>query len=390
VRSRCVFTVSHLQSIQDAPLQRTPGIGMELTTVATVSFCLAKIVMRLAGAGTVADVVDDSEPGMTLLRGLRERHITRSLAQDLGRELESIGSDGLPDHDRRAALSAVDQFLREFGNELVVQAVLPVDMGAWAFRHGARVYRDRLGGNAGDYFEQVLRRCLAELKRRSPGSDFQAAAQVHLIKQFETLSAQLGELRRDANYHQRDALARVTSAAASYARELELPDGQYVVRTIEADLLEQISTKPTSWPRVVVGEAGSVKSTLLWSIHNELDRAGYDPILVSSAWILADAQHLKDVMLASALFREFGSPVLLIDTVDLMLHQEEQRQNLLAFIEQAYGRSIPAVYVTRPQERPLIHHPEIRDIELGLYDDRELESATRALASRFFTNVDAQ
>ena len=364
---------------------------MELTSLATVSFCLAKIVMRLAGAGTVADAVDDSESGVKSLRGLSQRRITKSLAQELERDLGTIGSDGLPDHDRRAALGAVDQFLQEFGGELAVQAVLPHDLGAWAFSHGAGDFRDRLGGNAGDYFEQVLRRCLLELKRRSPGTNFLAAAQVHMIKQFDAVRGQLEELRRDTNGQlKRDALARVTSAAAWYARELELPEGQYVVRTIEANLLEQITTGATNWPRVVVGEAGAGKSTLLWSIQNELYRAGYDPILVSAAWILADPQHLKDVMLASALYREFGSPVLLIDTVDLMLHQEEQRQNLLAFIEQTYGKAIPAVYVTRPQERPLIHHPELREIELGLYDDRELESATRALASRYCPNANAQ
>lgn len=367
---------------------------MVLTTVAVVGFTLAKIILRFTEWGTAADAADDLMDGASRVLTLKKRRLAKSLAADLADGIASVSTHGLQEHDRRAALESVDQLLRQIGDDLAVQAIVDADQTwLWALEHGGQQFRASLGGASGDYFELLLRHCVDAVKRTSPGSGFQTAADVRLLTQAENLRQQMAALGEDLQGSLRrilageparqDSLQLVMAASRSYARELALLDGLYVARTLESELLKAITDQVQPWPRVIVGEAGAGKSTLLGSLNKELSRGGFDPVVISAAWMLSQAQRGDDVVRAAMLLAEFASPVLLFDTVDLLLHQEEQRRMLLTLMEQLCYCGVPAVYATRPLESPLIHHPELRATELGLYDDAELRQATTALVARY-------
>ena len=366
---------------------------MSLAAVATVSFSLAKLVLRMIDHEVVADMIADVEPAGRILMRLRRRGAARSLAKELEDGISSVGAESLADHDRRAALEAVDQLLSQIGDQLAVQRLVTDDVWPWVLEHGGHFHKVDLGRGSGDYFERVLRHCVDELANRVPGAGFPVAADAHLVTEVDALKRQLDDLNRSVKTalgllltnqpHRQDALSRIQAASVSYRRELALAEGQYVGRTIEGSLLDGIIASSRPWPRVIVGEAGAGKSTLLWSLERELDRAGYDPILTSAAWLMAHPQRVDDLASAAGLVQAAGAPIILIDTVDLMLHQEEERQTLLALMEQLQSADIPAIYTTRPQERPLIHHPELRETELGPYSEREMRDATAALVAEY-------
>lgn len=370
---------------------------MSLTTLAVVSFSLAKVIMRIAGADGWADAADDAAPVVVRLRRLIQRKSTKTLANELAGGLREWNPT-LADNDRGAALEAVDQFLSELGSSVEVQdAVLGDNVWEWVLTNGGRRYQRSLGGEAGDYFLQVLRRCVDEIRHRVPVPGASPDSTVEMLTATAILSHRVEEFREfsedalgrllDDEPHRREALERTIAASVSYRRELALPPGQYVVRAAESTLLATVESSTLPWPQLVVGDAGAGKSTLLWALESDLERMGFDPILVSTAWLLAQPQRVDTLIGATHLLRQHATPVLLFDTVDLMLHQDSQRQTFLALMEQLWAAEVPAIYTTRPEERRLIQHPELRVVELKTYDDAELRLAADALVKRHCPDV---
>ncbi|TKA13216.1 NACHT domain-containing protein [Actinacidiphila oryziradicis] len=181
------------------------------------------------------------------------------------------------------------------------------------------------------------------------------------------------------------------AASAVYARDIRIDDELHVVRTLEPDLLEQLMDINHPWPQVIVGEAGSGKSTLLWSLHQSLAaQPDIQPVLLPATWLLRDRSNEPAEKLAG-LFQKIAQagsrPVLLLDTADLMLHDEEARQTLLRLLDTVYAAGFTGLYSTRPQEAALLSHDNLRRHDLQPYDDTELDHAVAALVACYCSDV---
>ncbi|MEU8344390.1 ATP-binding protein [Spirillospora sp. NPDC048832] len=179
----------------------------------------------------------------------------------------------------------------------------------------------------------------------------------------------------------------LVAVSAAYVRDVRIDKALYVPRTIEGDLFEKLSDTAHSWPRAVIGEAGAGKSTLLWSLYRELAAKPHMvPMLLPATWLLGDTRGEPVEKLLGALqdLAQAGrSPVLLLDTADLMLHDEEARQMLLRLVDTVHTAGFTGVYSTRPQEAALLAHDELRPHHLLPYDDAEIDRAVAALVDRY-------
>ncbi|MDT0309672.1 hypothetical protein RM780_22325 [Streptomyces sp. DSM 44917] len=181
------------------------------------------------------------------------------------------------------------------------------------------------------------------------------------------------------------------ATSAMYVHDISIDAELHVVRTLEPALLEQLKDTSHPWPRVIVGEAGSGKSTLLWSLHQSLAaQPDMQPVLLPATWLLHD----RNNELAERLARSFqkiaqvgSTPVLLLDTADLMLHDEEMRQTLLRLLDTVRAAGFTGLYSTRPQEAALLSHEDLRRHDLQPYDDTELDRAVAALVACYCPDV---
>lgn len=188
-------------------------------------------------------------------------------------------------------------------------------------------------------------------------------------------------------------MTALLAASSLYARESWLDPELHVERTIEQGLVEDIRDPAHPWQRAIVGEAGSGKSTLLWSLHRQLtDTERTLPILVGASWLIEYLEHNTEQSLVDLLLeaRAAGrTPILLVDTVDLMLHDDATRQPLLRLLQALAAVDIVGLYSSRPQEAALLTHDDLRRIDLGPYDDEELTGAVAALVARFCPQASA-
>ena len=181
--------------------------------------------------------------------------------------------------------------------------------------------------------------------------------------------------------------SKLLAASRSYASDMAVPVGLHVVRSVEPDLREQVLNATHPWPRVVVGEAGSGKSTLLWSLQLSFEEGtGIMPLFLSTAWMLQ--QSAVDVVAELvASFEEIAAaglrPILLLDTVDLMLHDDALRQELRRLATALQAAQFATVYSTRPQEAVHFTANDLRRHELTPYDDVELDAAVSGLVQQF-------
>jgi len=173
----------------------------------------------------------------------------------------------------------------------------------------------------------------------------------------------------------------------AYVREVRLESDLYVERTIEPELAATLLDRSHSWPRRVVGEAGGGKTTLLWALHRRLATEPDSlPVLLGAAGLLEYLEHhpaQQFVELLAETRSADRTPVLLVDTVDLLLHNDSTRQPLLRLVEALHAAGIVAVYASRPQEAALLTHDQIRQTTLKPYDDDELDRAVTALVVRY-------
>lgn len=168
----------------------------------------------------------------------------------------------------------------------------------------------------------------------------------------------------------------------------------YVRRNVEDGILQRMSAPVVrSDVQVVIGDAGNGKSTLLWGLARRLRSVGeLEPVVVSAAWLRANGQDgplLQPEELVAAA-GSIDNLVVLLDTADLLLHDERARFLLLHVIERLNAEGARVLLTTRPAEA--IHLPEDfgTRVSLGLYDPHvELPTAVRSLSSRFCPGSDA-
>ncbi|HTL42076.1 MAG TPA: ATP-binding protein [Pseudolysinimonas sp.] len=205
------------------------------------------------------------------------------------------------------------------------------------------------------------------------------------------LRAMLRRLAADTSWSAE--LTALLAASDLYVRESALDPTLRIERTIEPALLEDIQDPAHPWQRAIVGDAGTGKSTLLWSLHQRLDEAGdWLPILVGASWLIDYLERNEPQSLIALLLEVRAAdrqPILLVDTVDLMLHDESTRQPLLRLMHALVGVDIVGIYSSRPQEAALLTHDDLRRIDLAPYDDEELAGAVSALVTRFCPQASA-
>jgi hypothetical protein len=176
---------------------------------------------------------------------------------------------------------------------------------------------------------------------------------------------------------------------------IRLSRGAYVARTIEPRLLRHLQQPSVT---AVVGEAGYGKTALLWRLHQKL-AADRLPLFIPASALIADpgsapdltteaiGQGLREAQQASA-------PVtLLIDTLDLLLHDRDSTAQVNRLLAVASRYRVPVAVTVRPveaqlleiaYEEPQVPEDRIRGIPLYGYDRTERPAAVRAYAAAFY------
>ncbi|NJK31966.1 MAG: helix-turn-helix domain-containing protein [Deltaproteobacteria bacterium] len=161
----------------------------------------------------------------------------------------------------------------------------------------------------------------------------------------------------------------------------------YVERAIEGQLVTSlIDPSGPHTPILVVGEAGVGKTSLLWSIARRLDKIpNIDPWLVKASVLRdLDQELLAEAIAASQ--AEQMRPILLLDTVDLLLHGEGHREHLLAHLSLAESSNCKVVMTCRAREATQWLPKRYRKnatLPLGNYAKEELQAALHNYVQHF-------
>ncbi|MCX5163709.1 serine protease [Streptomyces sp. NBC_00264] len=206
-----------------------------------------------------------------------------------------------------------------------------------------------------------------------------------------------------------DLLLRLSEGAVSDAnivarrpdeQLLTLSGGMYVSRHVEADILRRLDEGKVT---LVVGEAGHGKTTLLWGLHHQLNVEGRQPVLVRASDLLAGLRRegqstagISPPQLHAALPELAQSekrPVLLLDTLDLLLHSDDTRNVVIELLTSLVRLRIPTVVTCRPVEATLLRTTGVEDqlpnrrVNLLSYDDEECRAAVHAYSRHFYAGV---
>lgn len=183
---------------------------------------------------------------------------------------------------------------------------------------------------------------------------------------------------------------------------IRLGQGAYVRRTVEPRLMSRLR-KPVI--TALVGEAGNGKSVLLWRVHRRLRQEGCSPQLVPATSLLDDtAGPTLTVEAIGRALRECPAdrpPVLLVDTLDLLLHDEKTRGTVGELLDMAGAAKVPTLVTSRPVEARLLRlggaeadadgaagdalaEHRIGKVTLYDYDERERNDAIGVYAASFY------
>jgi hypothetical protein len=222
---------------------------------------------------------------------------------------------------------------------------------------------------------------------------------------LDDLHRQIGHLRGDGFGSSLGRLRELSDAAIAeydvvtlgetYAT-IRFSHGAYVPRTIEEKVLEHI-TRPCV--TAIVGEAGHGKTAVLWHLYQTLLSAGRHPLLIPASALLADPGSMPrlTVQIIDEALQEAQDEgtriVVLLDTLDLLLHDSDSRVQVNRLLSIAFRARVPTVVTCRPveaqwleisYEEPLGYEGKIRGITLGGYSRKERETAIAAYASLFY------
>jgi nucleoside phosphorylase len=161
----------------------------------------------------------------------------------------------------------------------------------------------------------------------------------------------------------------------------------YVTRLVEGEILSWLRSGGEPRMILVVGEAGYGKTSLLWNIHRRLcqedkskGRAAPaqedDPWFVKSSFMLFTGTSGGDLSSGEVLeaveqaLTHGLSPVAMFDTVDLLLHSEEDRLAFLELARALMNNRCRLIAACRPQEASLLRPLNPIRVYLRQYDDK--------------------
>lgn len=161
-----------------------------------------------------------------------------------------------------------------------------------------------------------------------------------------------------------------------------LSAGLYVRRTQQDVVLRMLRPADYDLPVLVHGVAGEGKSSLLWAIYQELkDNTAFEPYLLNSPWLAAPTSSttmvsIDDLLDVAEQARGYARvAIFLIDTVDLLLHDEQHRLDVLDICDRITEAGGQVVLTSRPDEALTLPKASFRTVGLRPYDDVELPQA---------------
>lgn len=179
----------------------------------------------------------------------------------------------------------------------------------------------------------------------------------------------------------------ITSFRAS-EEPVRLQDNLYVTRKVEAKLVDACVNDHVQL-MLVHGEAGCGKTSVLWRLKTYLS-----DVEKTQLWFLRSTMLLPQIGqrdLTDTLFRAVREcrrrgilPILLLDTVDLLLHNESNRDFLVSILMKLGEAGCRVVATSRTQEMRKLSILEYRQFALLDYDSDEFPEAVRKHVSRFY------
>lgn len=182
----------------------------------------------------------------------------------------------------------------------------------------------------------------------------------------------------------------------------------YVHRKQELQVVRAVLSTEKLAPIVLVkGVAGHGKTSLLWGVASALrQRTEREVLFLKADWLRLDVSKreatsallgVEDLLAAVAQLREMGHPpILLVDTMDVLLHDSQDRRRALDLLVNLHRLGAALVLTCRLQEARLLQSAlPITPIHLGTYEDShdpedgaggesEMARAVRSHASRFY------
>ncbi|HEU5473783.1 MAG TPA: hypothetical protein VFV67_24320 [Actinophytocola sp.] len=214
-------------------------------------------------------------------------------------------------------------------------------------------------------------------------------------------SANLRRLRSLSETYSQDlnaAASQFDHRSPTEKRIHTLSGGLYIRRSIQTRLVNKIKRLTESRDRrpiIVKGEAGHGKSCLMWALGEDLRILdGISSILLNATWLMPDSNgrsaiSRQEVVDASVEIESRGNtPVILIDTADLLLHHEINIADLIALCRELDHQQAVVVLTCRPEEAGTLDNLEPDGFELKFYDDNELADAIERYADTFCPNAE--
>jgi hypothetical protein len=164
-----------------------------------------------------------------------------------------------------------------------------------------------------------------------------------------------------------------------------LSDGLYVRRSIDASVAALAQVQPLI---VVTGEPGVGKTSLLWSLHRQMAeqrahvwflRANSLVDVANPGLEMSAARFLRTALACAA--RRGEEPFVLLDTVDVLLHDDAGREQILSLLSAVSRAGGHVVATSRPLEATQL--PATNQIDLGGYSDADVRAAILLHHGRF-------
>ncbi|WP_437770488.1 hypothetical protein [Arthrobacter sp. KNU40] len=180
---------------------------------------------------------------------------------------------------------------------------------------------------------------------------------------------------------------RLFSEADRYCADIIMGHSDPVERGIEADVLKLLVEDDIGLVAAVVGDAGTGKSTLLAVLRKKLlALSDHSAVFLAAEWLSGKEAGLSIDRAVAAVDDALASgnaAKLVIDTVDLLLHDEESRRSLHSLLDEMEIRRVSVVIGTRPREFEYLRRPALQEFVLDPYNPEELKIAVPMLAKRY-------
>lgn len=196
-------------------------------------------------------------------------------------------------------------------------------------------------------------------------------------------------MRRLSEIAARDAQFIISDPFGTFGGDVHLDQGLYVNRRAEQILVQLLARRKANPTFIlVVGEAGHGKTSLLWHLYRSPPKGeAWEPWFIKSTLFLGRANALdREGLLAVAAAAARGGlrPIVLLDTVDLLLRDEAGRDFLAELVLALQDEGAFVIATCRPQEAVLIYPLGPISVTLRGYDESELNEAVNKHALRFY------